>query len=506
MSDTYLIKMEEISKKFGGVIALEKANLNVKQGEIHALVGENGAGKSTLMKILAGAEKKDTGKIYIKGSEVNFKNPLDAKLAKIAVIYQEPNLVPNLDVSENIFLGNAPGDNKIKIKMNHKLYRKLAKERLDQLGIDINPGILVEKLNTPQRQIVEIARALESDADIIIMDEPTSTLSSKETSKLFEIINKLKEEGKTIIYISHRLEEVMKIADRVTVLRNGSNIATKKISEVHVYDIVKIMLGSNYEEFENMETRKRKNVNKSRKILLKVEGLSRKGHFQDISFELHQGEILGIVGLVGSGKTEIARSLFGIDLDSIGKITVRDQLVEINSPEEAIKLGIGLVPEDRKREGSFLDRSVTENLTISSLDLLNHWGGVIKKQKSLNRSTKIASELNVKISSLNQLLGQLSGGNQQKVVIGKWILRGSLNILILDEPTRGIDVGSKALIYEIIKGLAGKELGVIVMSSEVPEICRLCNKVIVLYKGKVNGCFTGEDIKEENILSCVLKK
>ena len=331
MNNPYLIKMEEISKKFDGVIALEKANLNVKQGEIHALVGENGAGKSTLMKILVGAEERDTGNIYINGSEVNFKNPLDAKAAKIAIIYQELNLVSNLNVSENIFLGNEPGDNKIKIKVDHKLCRKLAKERLAQIGADIDPGIIVEKLSTAQQQIVEIARALESNADIIVMDEATSTLSSKETSKLFEIINKLKEEGKTIIYISHRLEEVMKLADRVTVFRNGSNIATKKISEVHIYDIVKIMLGSNYEEFENMETRKRRSVDKSEKILLKVEGLSRKGHFEDISFELHQGEILGIVGLVGSGKTEIARSLFGIDLNSIGKITVRDQLVKIRS-------------------------------------------------------------------------------------------------------------------------------------------------------------------------------
>jgi len=506
MNNPYLIKMEEISKKFDGVIALEKANLNVKQGEIHALVGENGAGKSTLMKILVGAEERDTGNIYINGSEVNFKNPLDAKAAKIAIIYQELNLVPNLNVSENIFLGNEPGDNKIKIKVDHKLCRKLTKERLAQIGADIDPGIIVEKLSTAQQQIVEIARALESNADIIVMDEATSTLSSKETSKLFEIINKLKEEGKTIIYISHRLEEVVKLADRVTVFRNGSNIATKKISEVHIYDIVKIMLGSNYEEFENMETRKRKNVDKSRKILLKVEGLSRKGHFEDISFELHQGEILGIVGLVGSGKTEIARSLFGIDLNSIGKITVRDQLVKINSPKEAIKLGIGLVPEDRRRQGSFLSRPIIENLTISSLDLLNHWGGVLKKQKSLNRSTAIASELNVKMSGFNQLLGLLSGGNQQKIVIGKWIIRDDQKILILDEPTRGIDVGSKALIYKIIRGLADKNLGIIILGSEIPEICRLCDKVVVLCKGKINAYLVGEEIKEENVLSYVLMK
>jgi len=381
--NTPLLKMEEISKAFYGTQALDKANLTVNKGEVHGLIGENGAGKSTLIKILAGAEIKDSGQMFFKGEEVDFKNPLSALHAGIAVIYQELSLAPNMRICENIFLGQEPTSDRWKLKFDLSKMKKLTEVRLEEMGTNINPMSFVFSLNTSEQQIVEIARALESNADIIVMDEPTSALSGQEVEKLFNIIRELKAAGKTIIYISHRLEELIEISDNITILRDGRTISTVKTEEATIPKIARMMVGDSLKEEEKKNTK----INFNDKIL-EVKNLSRNlpvgQNFQNVSFSLYRGEILGITGLMGAGKTELARILFGIDPFKKGQIFLNNHSIKPKSSTDALKLGIGLVPEDRQRQGLLTNRPLIENLSICSLDLISNFGILIKRGYTKN--------------------------------------------------------------------------------------------------------------------------
>ena len=496
-----LLKMEEISKAFYGTHALDKANLAVDKGEVHGLIGENGAGKSTLIKILAGAEIKDSGQMFFKGEEVDFKNPLSALHAGIAVIYQELSLAPNMRVCENIFLGQEPTSDRWKLKFDLSKMKKLTEVRLEEMGTNINPTSFVFSLNTSEQQIIEIARALESNADIIVMDEPTSALSSLEVEKLFNIIRELKAVGKTIIYISHRLEEVIEISDSITVLRDGRTIGTVKTEEVSIPKIARMMVGDSLKEEEKKNTK----INFNDKIL-EVKNLSRNlpvgQNFQNVSFSLHRGEILGITGLMGAGKTELARILFGIDPFKKGQIFLNNHSIKPKSSADALKLGIGLVPEDRQRQGLLTNRPLIENLSICSLDLLSNFGILVKKN-IYKKCNNIISQLDIKTSGIEQIVSGLSGGNQQKVVVGKWLIK-NMRVIVFDEPTRGIDVGAKPKIHNIIRRLADEGVGIILISSEIPEICRICDSVLVLHKGRVTGEFSYPNVREKDVFSSVL--
>jgi len=496
-----LLKMEEISKAFYGTQALDKANLAVDKGEVHGLIGENGAGKSTLIKILAGAEIKDSGQIFFKGEEVDFKNPLSALHAGIAVIYQELSLAPNMKVCENIFLGHEPTSDRWKMKFDLSKMKKLTEVRLEEMGTNINPMSFVFSLNTSEQQIIEIARALESNADIIVMDEPTSALSGQEVEKLFNIIRELKAAGKTIIYISHRLEELVEISDNITILRDGRTIGTVKTEEATIPKIARMMVGDSLKE----EGKKNTKTNFNDKIL-EVKNLSRNlpvgQNFQNISFSLYRGEILGITGLMGAGKTELARILFGIDPFKKGQIFLNNHSIKPKSSTDALKLGIGLVPEDRQRQGLLTNRPLIENLSICSLDLLSNFGILVKKNV-YKKCNNIISQLDIKTSGIEQIVSGLSGGNQQKVVVGKWLIK-NMRVIIFDEPTRGIDVGAKPKIHNIIRRLADEGVGIILISSEIPEICRICDSVLVLHKGRVTGKFSYPNVREKDVFSSVL--
>ena len=496
-----LLKMEEISKAFYGTHALDKANLAVDKGEVHGLIGENGAGKSTLIKILAGAEIKDSGQMFFKGEEVDFKNPLSALHAGIAVIYQELSLAPNMRVCENIFLGQEPTSDRWKLKFDLSKMKKLTEVRLEEMGTNINPTSFVFSLNTSEQQIIEIARALESNADIIVMDEPTSALSSQEVEKLFNIIRELKAAGKTIIYISHRLEELIEISDNITILRDGRTISTVKTEEISIPKIARMMVGDSLKEEEKKNTK----INFNDKIL-EVKNLSRNlsvgQNFQNVSFSLYKGEILGITGLMGAGKTELARILFGIDPFKKGQIFLDNHSIKPKSSTDALKLGIGLVPEDRQRQGLLTNRPLIENLSICSLDLLSNFGILVKKN-IYKKCNNIISQLDIKTSGIEQIVSGLSGGNQQKVVVGKWLIK-NMRVIVFDEPTRGIDVGAKPKIHNIIRRLADEGVGIILISSEIPEICRICDSVLVLYKGRVSGKYSYPNVKEKDVFSSVL--
>jgi len=495
-----LLEMEKISKSYYGTQALDNANLSVFKGEVHGLIGENGAGKSTLMKVLAGAEIKDSGRIAFKGEEREFKNPLAAIHAGIVVIYQELSLAANMRVCENIFLGREPTSDRWRLRPNWKRMQELSQSRLSEMGADIDPMAFVFSLNTSEQQIIEIARALETDADIIVMDEPTSALASQEVEKLFSIIRELRAAGKTIIYISHRLEELMEISDNITVLRDGKTIATVKTKDSSLPEIARMMVGDSFEEEERSE-----NVDFGEKIL-EVKNLSRNlpvgQNLQDISFSLHRGEILGVTGLMGAGKTELARILFGIDPYKDGQMIFNNQPVKPKSSSDALKLGIGLVPEDRQRHGLLANRPLIENLSICSLDLLSRFG-ILKKKQRDDQCGHLVSQLDIKTFGLAQIVSGLSGGNQQKVVVGKWLIK-NMRVIILDEPTRGVDVGAKPKIHNIIRKLADSGVGIILISSEIPEICRICDSVLVLYKGRVTGKFSHLDVRENDVFSCVL--
>ena len=489
--DEYLLEMNNISKEFPGVKALENVSFSLKKGEVHALVGENGAGKSTLMKILSGFHPKDSGEIYINGKIVEILNPINAIELGISTIYQEIIAVHHITVAENILLGNRP-KNKFGLinwrEMEHKV-----KSILDELSIELPTSKLVSNLSIAQQQLVEIAKALSMEAKIVIMDEPTSPLTEEETKTLFNIIKRIKSKGVSVIYISHRIEEIFKIADRVTVLRDGKKICEKIVRETNSDEIIKYMIGRELNEMYGKESSMAKE-----KIVLRVENFSKKREFKDINFKLYEGEILGFAGLAGAGRSELMKSLYGINIKDSGEIYLNGNKVNINSPLDAIRLGIGMVPEEKKTEGLMLDLAVDQNITASSLKEISKYG-FLSRGLEVSLANKFVKKLSINCPSLSQKVMYLSGGNQQKVIISRWLALNS-KILILDEPTKGIDVGSKAEIHKLIANIAKQGTSVILISSEITEILKMSNRIIVMREGRIVKVFKAAEANEEIIL------
>ena len=489
-ADKYILEMENVSKAFPGVKALNKVRFNLKEGEVHALVGENGAGKSTLLKILSGAYKKDEGVIKLKDSEVKITDPKHALDMGISVIYQEFNLIPNLSIAENIFIGRAPRKQKAFVDFS-KLFER-SEFFLEKIGMKKSAKTLVSELSVAEQQMVEIAKSLSFSAKIIIMDEPTSALTKSEKDTLFKIIRELKSKGVSIIFISHIIEEVLEISDRVTVLRDGNYVGTLDAKETNPKGIVRMMVGRELKEFyPKTEVRRGK-------IVLEVKNLTKKSKYENISFQLHEGEVLGFAGRVGAGRAQVMRGIFGIEPPDSGEILIKGNKIKTNSLFETIKMKMGFVPEDRREEGLILSRSVKDNINITKLPQINS-RGFIKQKEEENIANEYCKQLKIRTPNNKQIVQNLSGGNQQKIVIAKWLAINP-KILILDDPTRGIDVGTKNEIYSLINNLAKEKIGIILISSELPEILNISDRILVMRKGKITGEFLRKEATQEKIM------
>jgi ribose transport system ATP-binding protein len=484
-----LLEMRHITKRFPGVQALTEVNFEVLPGEVHALVGENGAGKSTLMKILAGVYSLDEGEVVFKGKPVIFTTPRQAQLAGIATIYQELNQVPEMSVTENIFLGSEL-ERGVVLKWSEMHDR--AKELLAKLHLDIDPRQSIRKLGVAQQQMVEVAKALHQKADLIIMDEPTSSLSIREINDLFAIVGELKASGVSIVYISHHLEETFAITDRITVLRDGRYVATHPTGELNIDSLIGLMVGRDLSEKFPKEIFPRGTE------VLRVEGLSRAGVLSDINFTAYAGEVLGIAGLVGAGRTELVRAVFGADPIDSGKFFMVGKPITINNPGAAIQNGIGLLTEDRKQQGLFLHMPVRDNIVMAVLKDLTR-GMRTNRRKETEVAQRFIDGMNIKASSQDQLAINLSGGTQQKVVLGKWMATQP-RVLIFDEPTRGIDVGAKVEIYKMMNDLARQGVAILMVSSELPEILGMSDRILVMRGGRIQGELTRAEATEEKIM------
>lgn len=491
-----IISMKNIKKDFSGVVVLNNVNFNIYKGKIMALLGENGAGKSTLMKILTGVYTKTSGEIYLNGNPVNFANTKESQNNGIAIIHQELNLIQHLSIAENIFLGREPvlkGKN-----INWKKLYADSKKWLDLLGIKENPKELIKDLSVGKQQLVEIAKALSLDANVIIMDEPTGALTVAETKRLFKVIEDLKEKGHSIVYISHRLKEIFEICDDVTVLRDGEFIGEKKIEDLDEDKIIEMMVGRKLnEQYPRVD-------HEPGEIVLEVKDLSNK-FVKDVNFDLRQGEILGISGLMGAGRTELARTIYGIYKIDKGEIILNGKKVSIKNSAEALANGIAYVSEDRKANGIVLGLGVTENTTLSALKTFSGKFGNLYLAKEEASAKDFIKSMSIKTSSTKQLLKYLSGGNQQKVSIAK-NLNTNPKILILDEPTRGVDVGAKKEIYELINSFKKDGMSIIMISSEIPEIMGMSDRVMVMHEGKVMGIISIEEVSQEDIMSLAVGK
>ncbi|HOV38028.1 MAG TPA: sugar ABC transporter ATP-binding protein [Spirochaetales bacterium] len=484
------LEMRGIDKSFGSVPVLKNMQLEILPGEIHALVGENGAGKSTLMKILGGVIQRDAGEIIIDNKPVEISKVRDAEKLGIAIIHQELSIIPDMTLAENIFLGNEIRTS-LGIVDTKRMNQKVS-DVLGKLGLAIHPTEKARGLGVGQLQLVEVAKALIHKAQLIVMDEPTSALTDREIERLFDIIRGLKNEGVSFIYISHRLDELFAICDRLTVLRDGEYIGTARIKEISFNQVISMMVGR---EIGDRFPRK---TNKPQDVLLEVKNLSRAGAFKNIHFSLRKGEILGIAGLMGAGRTELVRSLFGAEPADSGEIILKGTPVNIHSPKEAMQLGIGLVTEDRKLEGLFLDFAIDFNMMTTNFDALAHYG-LLQNRKVRSYAEELVQALRIKTRSVQEKVSNLSGGNQQKVVVAKWLGREP-EILILDEPTRGVDVGAKREIYEIINQLSEKGVAIIMVSSELPEIVGMSDRVLVMRLGQQAGILDSP-ITQEHIMS-----
>uniref|UniRef100_A0A7J3V050 Sugar ABC transporter ATP-binding protein n=1 Tax=Candidatus Methanosuratincola petrocarbonis (ex Vanwonterghem et al. 2016) TaxID=1867261 RepID=A0A7J3V050_9CREN len=494
---TTLVRMKDIVKRFPGVLAVDHVDFDLNEGEVHCLIGANGAGKSTLIKILAGVYSKDEGTIEIEGKPVEIRSPKHAQELGIATIYQEYNLVPYLSVAENISLGHLPSrflPFGLRL-VDWKATIKFASELLQELQVDISPVAPVWSLGVGQQQMVEIAKALALKARIYIMDEPTAALSSGEIEKLFQVIRYLKERGCGVIYISHRLEEVGIIGDRVTVMRDGRKVATLSVSEASHEQLVELMVGRSVSRQERYTRAK-----KVGKPLLQVYGLTRKGVFSDVNLEIRAGEIVGLAGVVGSGRTEVARAIFGADPVDAGRIILEGKVISIRSPCEAVKCGICYLPEDRRQDGLVLCCTVADNVVLASLSKFSRLRVFLDRARVKKEVMSRVQELNIKTPSLSQCVEYLSGGNQQKVVVAKW-LSANGKVFLFDEPTRGIDVGAKVEIFNIIRRLADQGAGILLISSEIDELVALCDRVYVLREGRLVAELVGEEITKERILA-----
>jgi len=487
----YLLEMNGIIKRYPGVLAVDGAQLTLKSGEVHCLVGENGAGKSTLMKILAGAIRPDEGEIRLSGEVVRIESPQHAQRLGISMIYQEFNLTPYQSVAENIFLGREPCYGRTPIIDWAKLHGD-AKALLDRIRVTLDVHKPVYQCSVAEQQMIEIAKALAFNARVIVMDEPSATLTDHELEALFDLIRNLKEQGIGLIYISHRLDEIFSLGDRVTVMRDGAYIGTDSIADVTRESIIKMMVGRELKDEFPKETFERGRER------LRVEGLSRDGVFEDVAFAVHTGEIVGLTGLVGAGRTEVARAIFGADPIDVGQIYLDGEPVRIRSPREAIRNGVGLLTEDRKNQGLVLGMSVRENTTLANLKALVR-GGWLKQREERDATTKYVDELQIKTPTIDQTVQNLSGGNQQKVVLAKWLFTHS-NVLIFDEPTRGIDVGAKVEIYRLMNDLVRRGVAVLIISSELPEVIGMCDRILVMHAGHIAGELSRADATQERIM------
>lgn len=485
------IEMKNIKKSFYTNLVLSDANLTLLDGEVHALCGENGAGKSTLMKILTGMYKKDAGVVLVDGKEVEYKHPKIAEQEGIVFIHQELNVIPDMTVEENIFLGKEISNHGI---LDKKKMREVTKSLLEELEVSIDPDERLNKMSVGKQQLVEIAKSLYNDVKVLIMDEPTSALTLTETETLFKIIKKLKNRGVSIVYISHRMEEIFEICDRLTVLRDGKTIDTKKISETNIDEVVRMMIGR--EIGDRYPKREKSNGD----IVFEVKNIKKKNLVKEVSFDLKRGEILGVAGLMGAGRSEVMHLIFGSMKADSGDILIEGKKVNIKSPIDAKNHNIAFITEDRKTEGLFLPFSIRTNISMANLNKIVKLLNIIDKKKEKETSEKLVKEFLIKSSSIEQKVDSLSGGNQQKVVFAKWVDTDP-KILILDEPTRGVDVGAKKEIYDIMNELTKEGVSIIMISSELPEIIGMSDRVLVIHEGKSVGIVEDSDINEEKIMN-----
>ncbi|MEK7795496.1 MAG: sugar ABC transporter ATP-binding protein [Candidatus Hydrogenedentota bacterium] len=486
-----VLQMSGVTKRFPGVLALDSVQFDLHPGEVHCLVGENGAGKSTLMKILAGAQPMDEGEIRLDGGPVRLQSPHHAQQLGVSMIYQEFNLSPYLSVAENIFLGREPRFGRSPFIDWRRMHRD-ARAVLDRIQVNLDSRKPVNECSIAEQQMVEIAKAVSFNAKIIVMDEPSATLTGHELAHLFSLIRELKQQNIGIIYISHRLDEIFQIGDRVTVMRDGQYIATKPVLEVTREDIIRMMVGRELKDEFPKEQFPRGPER------LRVEGLTRRGAFANVSFAVHQGEIVGLTGLVGAGRTEVARAIFGADALDNGAIYLDGAPVQLRSPRDAIAHGIGLLTEDRKHQGLVLGMTVRENATLANLKALVR-GPFISRRAERAASEKFVADLQIKTPSIDQIAQNLSGGNQQKVVLAKWLFTRS-KLLIFDEPTRGIDVGAKVEIYRLMNDLVRKGVSILMISSELPEVLGMCDRILVMHEGRLAGELARADATQEKIM------
>jgi ribose transport system ATP-binding protein len=494
MINTDFLIMRGIRKSFDGTQALKGVNFSARRGEVHAIVGENGAGKSTLMKILSGALQGDAGEILLDGVPVVLKSPLSAHRLGIRAVYQEFSLVRHLSITENIMLGQMP-TGRVKWLVNWKRAHKQASEKLAEIGFTgLDVRSLVSNLSVSHQQMVEIAKAAVTRPRIWILDEPSAVLSQEELNRLFALIQRLKEQSTLILYISHRLDEVFDVADRITVLKDGELMGTVRAQEADENQLIKMMVGRTLGEFFPSRH------SKLGEEVLGVNSLCRNDSFSDISFTLSRGEILGMFGLVGSGRTQLARCIFGAERATSGEIRVGGKMIRLNSPRDAVQAGIALLTEDRKRDGLVMSCSIRDNVSLATMKQVSRWLLLNTRQRD-ERVQNIVQELSIHPAQINRLVRQLSGGNQQKVVLAKWLL-SKAQVLILDEPTRGVDVATKVEIYRIISDLAERGVGILIISSELPEILGLCDRALVMREGLLAGEFTRQQASEEGLLAC----
>ncbi len=500
-----MLEAKNISKQFSGIHALSNINLTLYPGKVNAIIGENGAGKSTLMKIFSGVYTQYEGQIIYQGNSIKFSGTKDAENAGIAIIHQELNLVPYLSIAENIFLGKELTNSfgmLDKNKMNN-----LSKQLLERLNFLIDPNTKIENLKIGQQQLVEIAKALHTNASVIIMDEPTSAISDKEVTNLFSIIAQLKNEGKTIVYISHKFKELFAIADNYVVLRDGTNIAAGLMQEATQESLIQQMSGRELKvQKKNLDTNSNIVLLSAKGIELQHPTIKLNMLLSNISFSLYKGEILGIYGLMGAGRTELMEVLFGLHpKKSTGTICIENEFKKISSPADAIKVGIALVPEDRKLQGLILNQSVSKNISLSILEKLEKWGLLLIGRKEKDLTEKYISKLSIKTAENNKSVEKLSGGNQQKVVLAKWLATNP-KVLLLDEPTRGIDIQAKSEIYQLIKNLSAEGMGIILASSELPEILAVADRVIVMCEGEITANLKINETSEQEILTYAIQK
>ena len=492
-----ILTMKGIKKAFTGVQALKNGELELREGEVVALMGENGAGKSTLMKILTGIYQKDEGSIVYNGKEVAYKGPSESEAAGIAIVHQELNMMNDLTVAQNLFIGHEMMKGAF---IDDQAMNQKASEFFRLLNIDINPAVRIGSLTVGKQQMVEIAKAISGQAKVIVFDEPTAALTDSEIEELFKVIRDLREKGAGIIYISHRMDEINQISDRVTVMRDGEFVGTLITKDCTKNDIIKLMVGRTI--FSEPKTKSA--VPEDAPVVLKCEHLNRGNAVKDVGFELRKGEILGFSGLMGAGRTETARLLFGADPCDSGSIYINGQEVKIHSPKDAVRAGIGYLSEDRKRYGLVIDKSIEENTVISSIE--NFMRGIfIDQKKTKEVSEQFAKDLKTKTPSVSQMVKKLSGGNQQKVVIAKWLCR-DCDILIFDEPTRGIDVGAKSEIYNLMEKLVKAGKSIIMISSELPEVLRMSDRVVVMCEGRVTKTLNIEDANQEVIMEAATNR